>query len=229
MSFAPSGHHGHGLAGDAVPGRLRAPARLVVFAAVLILHCALVLLLYADFFSAPGGDGSRRGTAGLNVFRVSGLPRAIKTLPDEDDPPALSLTSKAAQDVVHEPPRTGVATHDGAGRGDAALAQALAGALADPLAGGAADYDAVLRRHIARYARHPEGSGLNRRAGIVLVRFRVARDGQVVDARVLRTQGANLDEAALAALWRAEPLPHVPADLPAPLEVDVPIDFVARR
>src|SRR5690606_40428647 len=60
---------------------------------------------------------------------------------------------------------------------------------------------------------------------LVILRFRVARDGRVVDARVLRSPNGLIGEKALAALWRSEPLPQVPGELVAPVEVDVPIDF----
>ena len=39
---------------------------------------------------------------------------------------------------------------------------------------------------------------------------------------------APLDEAALATLWRSDPMPRVPVNLTAPLEVDVPIEFRMR-
>lgn len=124
------------------------------------------------------------------------------------------------------PPAQDLGTGVGRHEGDHALDEAIAGALADdPLSGmGWAGYESILRRHIARHRQRPDSFG--RQAGTVIVRFNVDRGGHIVDARVLKTQGASLDEAALSALWRAEPLPGVPSGLPVPYEVDVPIDFV---
>ena len=109
----------------------------------------------------------------------------------------------------------------------AALNEAIAGAVADDPLGGAerADYRSVLMRHIMRF-RQPlrEASA----TGTVIVRFRIDRTGAIVDARVVGTRGPVLDEAALATLWRAEPLPGVPSHMAAPLDIEMPIDFRVR-
>ncbi|OYW44767.1 MAG: hypothetical protein B7Z08_08380 [Sphingomonadales bacterium 32-68-7] len=123
-------------------------------------------------------------------------------------------------------------TPDAADRQDiageqSALAQAVAGALADdPMAAGQGlNYRAQLIAHIRRFLFYPPEALRRGLSGTVVVRFRIDRAGQVIDLRVLRTRGAVLDTAAMDAIWKAEPLPAVPAAIQAPWEVDVPIDF----
>jgi len=62
-------------------------------------------------------------------------------------------------------------------------------------------------------------------ARLVIVR----RDGRVMDAWVQRSSGAaGLDEAALATVRRAEPLPALPSDLPGAIDLVVPLNYETR-
>lgn len=203
--------------------------RMWPLSAVLILHAALLLLLLAGGSDTRSrGIGPDTGAAEVYAFALT-----VPYEPSERQA-GEGAGQLRAEDGLAEPMDADVAKGRGIGDGgfdgDALMGDELALALADdPLAGGGAPgYEAVLRRHIAHHRQQPDMSGGRLRTGVVIVRFRVDRDGRVVDARVLQTQGPSLDEAALAALWRAEPLPGVPAGMPAPLEVDVPIDFRLR-
>lgn len=130
------------------------------------------------------------------------------------------------------------------GRGDGAAAQApvsgtarldlgdLLGMGAPELAtagagGGAADaYRRLLERHIRAYRSYPAQAARRRSEGVVVVRFRIGRSGQVEEAWVVRRSAdPALDDAALDTVWRAEPLPPVPAELSAPAEVELPVPF----
>lgn len=87
-------------------------------------------------------------------------------------------------------------------------------------------YQRLLLRHIRGFRLYPAEAVKRRAEGIVVVRFRVSRDGAIEEAWVARrSRDVALDRAALDTLWRAEPLPAVPAELPAPLEVEVPVPF----
>jgi len=104
--------------------------------------------------------------------------------------------------------------------------------LGDPFAdgplGAAANnaYQRLLLRHIRPFRLYPSEAVTRRAEGVVIVRFRVSRTGQVEEAWVARrSRDPALDRAALDTLWRAEPMPAVPDDLPAPVEVELPVPF----
>ena len=73
-------------------------------------------------------------------------------------------------------------------------------------------------------ARHLPVSG----RGVVLLRFTMDRDGKVLGAGIEKSSGLPaLDQEALAALARAQPLPAPPPELPGTvLDLIVPVDFL---
>lgn len=81
----------------------------------------------------------------------------------------------------------------------------------------------LLRRHLV-YPATAQRRGLE---GQALVSVRIARDGSVLTLVVQRSSGEPLlDEAALATVRRAAPLPPLPPGLPeAALDVNVPLSF----
>jgi TonB family protein len=202
--------------------------RVVALVAALLLHAAFVALVLwrgEGFADVPGQDGFRRGE--LAVFALPSADDAAKPKEGGGDGTHLAdLQPLGDRDAPGERAGSG----PGDAQGAALLGDELARALADdPVSGGGqANYETILRRHIAAHSHAPTDDRGRRYTGTVVVRFRVARDGAIVDARVLQSRGAQLDEAALAALWRSEPLPRVPDRFDAPLEVDVPIDFRMR-
>ncbi|NIJ39306.1 TonB family protein [Sphingopyxis panaciterrae] len=184
------------------------------------------ILLFCFAYAGNGGGGSREALSGepmtvelLSPDSAAGPSRAGGGVPDVRDLPFTQEHS----DVAVRTKGSGEAPRAGNAKFDAELASLLAD---DPLAGtGKSAYGAILRKHIAAHSRR-RGDRIGRNdAGLVMLRFRVARDGRVVDARVLRSPNSLIGEKALAALWRSEPLPQVPAELAVPIEVDVPIDF----
>jgi len=101
-----------------------------------------------------------------------------------------------------------------------------------PFAGGPAGagadnaYQRLLQRHIRPFRLYPAEAVPRRAEGVVIVRFRISRAGGVEEAWVVRrSPDPALDRAALETLWRAEPMPAVPSDLPAPVEVELPVPF----
>lgn len=102
----------------------------------------------------------------------------------------------------------------------------------DVLLGGFVDngYRGALLRHIRRFRLYPTEAVVRRAEGVTILRFRVTREGAVEEAWVARRSAdPALDRAALETLWRAEPLPAVPGDMPAPVEVELPVPFRLPR
>lgn len=189
------------------------------------LHVAGIIL-FSLTYAGNGAGGSRDMANGepltvelLAPDLAAGSARVGGGVSDARD---LPFTQKSS-DVVIRTKGTGEAPEAGTAKFDAELASLLAD---DPLSGaGKSDYGTILRKHIASHSRRRGDRIVRSDAGLVVLRFRVARDGRVVDARVLRSPNSLIGEKALAALWRSEPLPQVPDELAAPIEVDVPIDF----
>lgn len=219
-------------AAEMLHGRYRPQrqSRPVVLVAVLVLHLAAAVLLITQGHGTSTRGGNGGASAGnVAVFELQDF-AARNAVPREGggSGPALVLPGKAEADPAAASGQGGRGVR--AAPGEARLGDELAWVLADdPFAGGGrTPYETILRRHIAAYSRAPTDNTGRKYAGMVILRFRVARDGTIVDVRVLRARSARLEEAALAALWDAEPLPPVPAEFDTPLEVDVPIYFKAN-
>lgn len=93
-----------------------------------------------------------------------------------------------------------------------------------------ARYLQALLGHLNRYKRYPDSARRMRREGVVEVTFTVNRQGQVADARVVKSAGFRpLDDEVRDMLSRAAPLPGVPADYGRPeLTVTLPVAFSLR-
>lgn len=203
--------------------------RAAIMAAVALLHLAIFALVLAGFHASGvlRGPSQHSGTS-LTVLNLADRSPAAASTAETATPTTGTVPGSGPAPDPREKPVHAPAVEGGGVAGDAQLGDALAAALADnPFAGaGRADYLHVLRAHIARHRKSPDGAGGRLRLGTAVIRINLDREGAIIDARVLKTQGSTLDEAALATLWRSEPLPAVPSDLPAPLSVDVPIQFV---
>ncbi|HVZ27796.1 MAG TPA: energy transducer TonB [Rhizomicrobium sp.] len=96
---------------------------------------------------------------------------------------------------------------------------------ADPQASNAVpSWETGLLMQLQQARRFPPGA---RRKGVVLLRFTMDRDGNVLAAKIEKGSGdESLDREALAALQRAQPLPKPPAEITGnPLDLIVPVDF----
>lgn len=90
-------------------------------------------------------------------------------------------------------------------------------------ASAASRFQQQLFAHIERYQRHPGASGT------VLIRFAMRRDGTLVRLDVKSSSGRTLlDQEAIETIRRAQPLPHIPADMPDLITVLLPVAFEAR-
>ncbi len=92
------------------------------------------------------------------------------------------------------------------------------------------NYQSALFAHVLRYRFYPEEARADRLRGVVRVQFALSRDGRILSAWVQTGSGFPvLDEAALEALRRAQPLPAIPPELPGEMEVLLPLDYVPPR
>jgi protein TonB len=90
----------------------------------------------------------------------------------------------------------------------------------------AARFQQALLSHIARYRHYPENARLDRERGTVRLVFSMLRDGTVTDVRVTSSSGYGiLDLAAVETIRKAAPLPRIPAELPEPLNIQLPVAF----
>lgn len=90
-------------------------------------------------------------------------------------------------------------------------------------------YTARIAALLERQKRYPRQAQRLRQEGTVRVRFTVERSGAVVSPRIERSSGhALLDQAALELLRRVSPLPPLPPELGARLDLVVPIAYQLR-
>lgn len=89
-----------------------------------------------------------------------------------------------------------------------------------------ATWEARLLAHLEKFRRYPARARSAKQQGVVQIRFRMDRAGHVLSAEIARKSGFfALDQAALATLRRAEPLPAIPEALPDEVELTVPVEF----
>ncbi len=92
-----------------------------------------------------------------------------------------------------------------------------------------ATWQALLLAHLEKYRRYPARARAARKQGVVHVTFRMNRSGMVLSSAIHRGSGSfDLDQAALATLKRAQPLPAIPADRPDIVELTLPVEFFTR-
>jgi protein TonB len=131
-------------------------------------------------------------------------PPTPKPAVQERTAPAPTQTSSAAGSNQPLPPGTG-----GRGRGDtgAGLAAVGNGARNGP----GDDYLDAVRRWVTRYKKYPEDAVKQKQEGVVQLGFTFTRDGTVMKAWVEKSSGfPALDQAALAMIRAASPIPKVP-------------------
>ena len=84
--------------------------------------------------------------------------------------------------------------------------------------------------HLERHKRYPRSARMRREEGVVHVRFRINRDGEVLDCSLVTSSGhTSLDDATVALVSRASPLPTPPDDVPGEVhELVVPVEYFLR-
>jgi len=91
-------------------------------------------------------------------------------------------------------------------------------------------WQGMLEARLQQFQKYPRSAKRRNVEGIAWVRFRMDRDGKVLSYAIERTSDHEvLDEAALAMIERAQPLPALPPDIPgATIELIVPARFFIR-
>ena len=91
---------------------------------------------------------------------------------------------------------------------------------------GVSSWEGKVLARMERFRRYPTASRAKQEQGVVYLRCRIDRDGQVLAAAIERSSGSTaLDQAALDTLQRAAPLPRIPKERPDPLELSIPVEF----
>lgn len=94
---------------------------------------------------------------------------------------------------------------------------------------GRESWEGRVMAQLERFRRYPHAARARRHEGVVQVRVTLSRDGHLLALSVEKSSGyAMLDQAALDTFRRAEPLPAVPDDRPAPVELSFPVEFFIR-
>lgn len=113
-------------------------------------------------------------------------------------------TASAAGSDQSLPPGTG-----GRGRGAEGPGRAAVGN--GSLDGPGDNYLETVRRWVTRYKKYPDDAIKQKQEGIVALGFKFTRDGTVTDAWIEKSSGfPMLDQAALAMIRAASPIPKVP-------------------
>ena len=90
-------------------------------------------------------------------------------------------------------------------------------------------FRARLLHHIERFRRYPSQARKAGEEGVVRVHFVMNRSGEVLEAWIELSSGsALLDEEAVAAVRRAQPLPTPPTDWPSSFAVSLPIGYALQ-
>jgi periplasmic protein TonB len=108
--------------------------------------------------------------------------------------------------------------------------QATAPPASAPSAAVVHNWESLLVAHIDRFKRYPVEARERGEQGMVRVAFAIDRDGWVRSSRIVQSSGSSdLDQAALAMLARAQPMPRPPDRIPTrELSFLVPIKFTIR-
>jgi periplasmic protein TonB len=169
--------------------------------------------------SAPAGASVASGDAGLDrQARPLGAQVEAKAEPDESQRTRGVLAHSGGDPLTMAEP--GESQADGVG---ASRLSSADGAVRS-------NYQSALFAHVMRYRYYPEDARSDRLRGVVRVQFALSRSGRIMAAWVVTSSGyPMLDEAALDALSRAQPLPPIPPELPDEMEVLLPLDYVPPK
>ncbi|WP_088348299.1 MULTISPECIES: energy transducer TonB [Rhodomicrobium] len=167
--------------------------------------------------------------AALPVVRAaSEQPEEIK----EDAPPAIATaaesdeTTVAAKEVEPEPVEEVKPAQIAA-----SAAQVQQQAASSGQSGGLSTALSAYFGRVSRAFERHKAKPATRRAGVAVVRFSMEPSGRVISREIETSSGsAMLDNAALASVDRASPLPPVPPEIVAarPLTFSVPFNFIVR-
>ena len=145
---------------------------------------------------------------------------------------AASAADAAAASAAAPGSGNGAGSAVGQGQGTEGMGHGVFGDGA--LDGPGDEYLEKLRRWLAKYKQYPQAAIDKKEEGKVIVGFTLKRDGTVLTAWIERSSGTPLlDDAALAMMRRASPVPPVPdrykgSELKLAMPVDYSIGFFER-
>lgn len=203
------------------------------------IHVALGLALLVNLDPGSPDASSRAGKYGtMSVVNLQPLPDG--GTPDKGEGTESSSRNKNRQ-TLEEPGKTSINAQsgtteqpgapppgdggDGDSDGHAGLEAPRDGA---PSISGAEvqAFRSRLLSHIERFQNYPPDARAAGEEGIVRIQFVMDRSGNVLEAWVdLGSGSVALDEEAIAAVLRAQPLPSPPAHWPQPFGVSLPIGY----
>ncbi|HEY4275029.1 MAG TPA: TonB family protein, partial [Rhizomicrobium sp.] len=159
----------------------------------------------------PLSSGERAGPASVPDTHVEATPK----YPELRNPQLQSGANVAAAASVG----SGISTSDST---QSSEAPSIAVGSTDV----ASEFERQLLAHIEPYRHYPTGVGRDRPTGVVEIMFAMDRDGIVTGVWIKQSSGYPiLDQEAVATVLRAQPLPHIPQDLPSPLNIALPVSF----
>jgi protein TonB len=143
-------------------------------------------------------------------------PRPVRTPPPEPMPTPMPATATAAPVAPRQAPT------------QTAVIPAIPAPRPAPVVSG--NYRAALSAWLESHKRYPESARSRGEEGRAVLRFRVARSGQVLNYALVGSTGfADLD-ASIDAMMRGATLPPFPADMTASdVEVSVTVRFALTR
>ena len=165
--------------------------------------------------AAPAAAVARKAAPAIRQF--------VLPQPEAAPMPPQAESIAAAAEVRHAPvtPAPAAAPSVAAAPPSPALPPAP-----QELRSGASSWEGKVLARMERFRRYPTASRARQETGVVYLRCRIDRDGQVLAAAVEHSSGSPaLDQAALDTLQRAAPLPRIPKERPDPLELSIPVEF----
>ncbi|MBK8284540.1 MAG: TonB family protein [Ahniella sp.] len=210
----------------------------------LVLHGMLVLFLMLPAETGPHASPQARPAPEVTWFDYSPAPPKAAPAPQTDPvapkPPHAAIVT-APTDPIEPVPAPDVVTTEPAFAAPTA-AEADPSAPTDSARSGHAPattpdgasteqaYVWNVLGHLQPFQSYPRAAQRRGHEGTVLVRARVSRRGVVLKAEIRKSSGhRSLDEAALALLKAASPLPPPPQGTTAITELDLPIVYALRQ
>lgn len=144
-------------------------------------------------------------------------PKPVKHQPKPVERPPEKIETTTAMDTTPPPP--------------APAAQQTAMAAPAGRVGPPPDYLSQLYSALERCKEYPRAAQQRRQQGRAMLRFTIDRSGKVLDYKIEKSTGYDtLDQAVVAMIQRASPLPPMPADMTKDhLELLVPVPFTLTR
>jgi protein TonB len=197
---------------------------------VATLHLlALLAFLSAGYSSltsvSSGRAGVSEGIVNVSIPQTPKLePSRAQAPPHHEPPPHAKAVSGTSPDSTTSA-NGAVSGSDLSGASAPTEPSTPGGAIPSDVADA---FERELLEHIEPYRRYP--SDAMGASGTVELMFAMDREGVITGVWIRQSSGsAALDREAVATVLRAQPLPHIPPELPDPLNITLPVSFSPAR